>query len=158
MDENHKKFLDHLDNSTEAVFIVALYLHKKGLDVKIKAVQKANSHKEWKQYKDDGDIFVYKNGKPYRIEVKGLSCDFTSDKDWKFKDFIVCAKHSYDNAEPVPFSYMMLNKDKTHMAIVKTKTYPSWGVVKRKDSRYKDVTQEFYTCPINNVEWIKINK
>lgn len=156
MEENHKKFLEHLENSTESVFIVARYLHKKGLDVKIKAVQKAKKHEEWKQYKDDGDIFVYKNGIPYRIEVKGLSCNFTSDKDWKFKDFIVCAKHSYDSADPIPFSYMILNKDKTHIAIVKTTSYPLWDVVVRIDSRYENVKQEFYTCPVKNIEWVKI--
>lgn len=156
MEDNHKKFLEHLESSTEAVFIVALYLHKKGLDVEIKAVKKAKSHKDWRQYKDDGDIFVHKKGKSYRIEVKGLSCDFTSDKDWKFKDFIVCAKHSYDNAEPEPFSYIMLNKNKTHLAIVKTESQHLWEVVKRKDSRYQNVTQEFYTCPLNSIEWIKI--
>ena len=91
MTDNHKKFLSHLDNSTEAVFIAALYLHKKGLDVRINAMQRAKSHKDWKNCKDDGDMYIYKNDKTYRIEVKGLSCDFTNASDWMFRDFIVCA-------------------------------------------------------------------
>jgi|TARA_R110002020_G_scaffold120147_1_gene273837 hypothetical protein len=156
MRENHKKFLSHLNNSTEAVFITALYLHNKGLDVRINAMKKAKSHKDWKNFKDDGDMYIYKGDKSYRIEVKGLSCDFTNASDWAFKDFIVCAKHSYDNSTPKPYAYMILNKDKTHMGIVNTRTYLDWGVVSRKDSRYKDVTQEFYTCPLNKIQWEKI--
>ena len=42
------------------------------------------------------------------------------------------------------------------MGIVNTRTYLDWGVVSRKDSRYKDVTQEFYTCPLNKIQWEKI--
>ena len=153
MTENHKKFLSHLDNSTEAVFITALYLHKQGLDVRINSMKKAESHKDWKNCKDDGDMYIYKNDKAYRIEVKGLGCDFTGESDWKFKDFIVCAKHSYNNADPVPYAYMILNKNKTHIAIVNTSSYPDWNIVNRKDSRYENVTQEFYTCPLNKIQW-----
>tara|TARA_Y100000593_G_scaffold32670_1_gene64413 strand:- start:621 stop:1091 length:471 start_codon:yes stop_codon:yes gene_type:complete len=153
MRENHKKFLSHLDDSTEAVFITALYLHKLGLDVRINAMQKAKSHKDWKNCKDDGDIYIYKNDKKYRIEVKGLSCDFTNGSDWKFKDFMVCAKHSYDNANPAPYAYILLNKNKTHAAIVNTSTYASWETVFRKDSRYEGVTQEFYICPLSKIQW-----
>jgi len=153
MKQNHRKFLNHLDNSSEAVFITALYLHKLGLDVRINAMQKAKSHKDWKDFKDDGDMNIYKGNKSYRIEVKGLSCNFTNGSDWSFKDFIVCAKHSYDNATPKPYAYMILNKNKTHIAIVNTKTYLDWEVVTRKDSRYENVTQEFYTCPLNKIQW-----
>ena len=87
--------------------------------------------KDWKDFKDDGDMCIYKGDKSYRIEVKGLSCDFTNASDWSFKDFIVCAKHSYDNSTPKPYAYMILNKDKTHMGIVNTRTYLDWGVVSR---------------------------
>ena len=65
MRENHKKFLNHLDDSTESVFISALYLYKKGCSVKINAMEKASSHKDWKSCRDDGDLEVYKNNNKY---------------------------------------------------------------------------------------------
>jgi hypothetical protein len=154
--DNHKSFLSHLDQSSEAVFITALYLYNKGLDVRINAIKKAPSHNDWKTHVDNGDIFIYKNDKEYRIEVKGLSCDFTSGLDWKFKDFIVCSKNSFDYAKTTPFAYFILNKNRTHLAIVKTDTRDSWEIVSRKDSRYKDISQEFYTCPLDKIEWILI--
>jgi hypothetical protein len=155
-DSNHEKFLIHLNNSSEAVFVVAKYLYLKGLDVRINALKKSKSHSEWKKFKDDGDLFIYHKKNKYRIEVKGLSCDFTDDKDWAFKDFIVCAKHSYDNAKLKPYAYFILNKNKTHIGRVKSSTKHNWNVVSRKDNRYKNVKQEFYTCELSDIEWINI--
>ena len=154
MNSNHNKFLKHLDDSSEAVFTVAKHLYLKGLDVRINALKKAEKHSDWKKYKDDGDLFVFNDEKSYRIEVKGLSCDFTNKNDWCFKDFIVCAKHSFDNANPKPYAYFILNKKRTHCAIVKETTSSTWNIVKRKDNRYKDITQEFYICDLNKIEWI----
>jgi len=157
MEENHKKFLNNLDNSSEAVFISAFYLHKKGLDVKINAMKKAESHQYWKTHKDDGDMYVYKNDEEYRVEVKGLSADFTCAENWPFgAKFLVCAKHSYDQADIKPYAYMLLNKERTHMAIVRTSTKDHWYSESRSDSRYDDYTQEYYLCPINKIEWLEI--
>lgn len=156
MEENHKKFLKHLDDSVDSVFIASRYLYDKGLDVRINSMRKAKNHKEWKEFKDDGDLFVYKKDKQFRVEVKGLSCNFTNSKDWPFRDFIVCAKHSYDISKVKPFAYIILNQNRTHIAIVKTNTFSNWNVVSRKDNRYQDVTQDFYTCPLNSIEWVKI--
>ena len=153
MTDNHKKFLSHLDNSTEAVFIAALYLHKKGLDVRINAMQRAKSHKDWKNCKDDGDLYVYKNKNKYRVEVKGRGTGFSCSEDWKYKDFMICAKHSYDLAEPKPYAYMILSKERTHVAIVKTSTKHKWNYKYKMDKRYENYGQEFYFCSKDNVEW-----
>jgi|TARA_R110000744_G_C18997452_1_gene521367 hypothetical protein len=157
MNSNHSKFLKHLDNSSEAVFIVAKYLYLKGLDVRINALKKAKKHSDWKKYKDDGDLFIFNKNKSYRIEVKGLSCDFTNKNDWSFKDFIVCAKHSFDNSNPKPYAYFILNKKRTHCAIVKEKTSGIWNIVQRKDNRYQNIVQEFYTCDLSKIEWISFS-
>ncbi|QDP46884.1 MAG: hypothetical protein GOVbin406_73 [Prokaryotic dsDNA virus sp.] len=155
--ENHERFLSHLDKSSEAVFAAAAFLHKKGLDVRINATRRASSHSEWKKYRDDGDIYAYdKKGNSYRVEAKGLSCDFTSVRDWKFKDFMVCAKHSFDSASPKPYAYIILNKNKTHAAIVRSSTSSCWETVSRKDSRYDNVVQEFYTCPMGSIDWVSL--
>ena len=154
---NHQKFLQHLDSSSESVFIVAKFLYLKGFDVKISGLSKAERHSDWKKHKDDGDLFLYHKGKEHRIEVKGLSCDFTGKGDWVFSDFIVCAKHSFDNAIKKPLAYFILNKDRTHAAIVKSITKNKWRVVTRSDHRYENVTQEFYVCPFECINWIKLN-
>ena len=71
--ENHTKFLSHLRHSQEAVQVVARWLSDQGRDVIIKGITYAQSHYDWQDHTDKGDLFVMK-----RIEVKRLSASFTS--------------------------------------------------------------------------------
>lgn len=156
MKDNLSKFLSHLDASTAAVFTAALYFYEKGLDVRIGGLRKCDSYSNYMNFVDDGDMFIYRNGEKYRIEVKNLSAEFTSREDWPFKDFMVCAKKAYDHATPKPYAYLIFNKSRTHMAVVKGDTSDSWATVQRTDSRYKNYTQEFYLCDLDLIKWIEI--
>lgn len=111
------------------------------------------THDQWKTYADHGDIEIIKGGKRGRVEVKGLRVNFTGKTDWPFRDFIVCAKHSFDKAHPKPVYYIVASNDRTAVAIVDTTTSHRWSVVKRQDSRYQDITQDFYVCPLELIEW-----
>ena len=156
MTENHKKFTEHLKESTKALFIVAHYFHHHGYNIRIngqKCSPKASSHKE---YADDGDLFIQaKDYKWIRIEVKGLNAEFTNLNDWPFKNFMVCAKHSYDKTLPnPPSSYWILDKTRTYAAIVKTDTFNHWFTKTTKCGNYCNVSQEFYYCPLDKIkEW-----
>lgn len=156
MKDNLRKFLNHLDRSSIGVFTVALYFYNKGIDVRIGGLRKCTSEDDYMDFVDDGDMFIYKNNKSYRIEVKNLSAQFTSKEDWPFKDFIVCAKKSYDHASPKPSAYMILNKERTHMAVVKGSTCNHWGVVRRTDNRYNNYSQDFYICDLDLIKWIEL--
>jgi len=156
--ENHKKFTEHLKESTKALFIVAHYFHHHGFTIRIngqKCSPTASSHEE---YADDGDLFIQtKDDKWIRIEVKGLNAEFTNLNDWPFKNFMVCAKHSYDKTLPdPPTCYYILNKTRTHAALVKTNTFDHWFTKTVKDGRYENVSQEFYHCPLDKIEWRNI--
>lgn len=146
---NHAKFLSHLAASDAAVWLVARWLGSGGQSVRIPPTAKAPTREEWDGYVDGGDLFLEK-----RVEVKHLSVSFTNRKDWPFKDkFIVCAKHSFDRASPKPYVYVILNQAKTHAAVVKGDTHKYWQVGTRKDSRYDNVEQEFYLCPMDQVQF-----
>ena len=54
VDDSKRQVYPSLTETLEA------YLHKTGFDVRINAIQKAKSHKDWKDYKDDGDLYMYK--------------------------------------------------------------------------------------------------
>ena len=157
MQENHKKFLNHLDKSSDPVFIVARYIYDQGFDVRINALQKAKRYADWKQYKDDGDIYMYKDLDVYRIEVKQYSKDFTGSHDYPYPNVLICAKHSYDNATPKPYAYMLLNKNRTHMGIVNTETFPDWKIVTIKDSRYDNYKQQTYAIEPTKIKWVSLN-
>ena len=154
---NHKKFTEHLKESTKALFIVAHFFHHHGYTIRIngqKCSPDASNHEE---YADDGDLFIFNKEKWVRIEVKGLTAEFSNSEDWPFKNFMVCAKHSYDKTLPYPpSSYYILNKTRTNAAIVKTNTFDHWFTKTVKDGRYENVSQEFYHCPLDKIEWKNI--
>lgn len=148
--ENHKRFLEHLSGSLDAVWVVAKWLQSSGYAVTVNPIKKAPSADQWKEYVDGGDLEIRQ-----RVEIKHISRNFTGRQDWAFgDDFIVCARHSYDNAKPKPYAYIVVSGDYKACAIVPASTAQQWRVDKRGDSRYSgNYSQEFYFCPIELVQW-----
>lgn len=117
---DHDTFLGHLRESHKTVWLVARWLWAMGCNVYISKVREAKRHAEWKQFADDGDLYVFSDsGSRRRIEVKGSGADFTGPHDYPYHDMLVCAKHSYDNADPKPYAYVIVNKARTHAGIIK---------------------------------------
>jgi hypothetical protein len=145
------KFMSNLDRSHDAVWQVARWLVSRGNKVTVNTTSKAKSADELQYYTDEGDLYINQ-----RIEVKGLGADFTCAEDWAFgENFMVCAKHSYDRSNPKPYSYIYLNKARTHIAILDTKTYSQWTVKKFKDRRYENMVQDFYICPTKLLKFME---
>jgi len=146
------RFHRHLDDSHSAVWQVGKWLLDRGYRVTISPHTKCRTHSEWKEHADDGDLYI-----DQRVEVKHLSCDFTCREDWPFgADFMVCAKHAYDRAVPKPHVFLILNRDRTHVAIVESRSASAWTVEKRRDKRYDDVEQLFYFAPLGCVKFMKL--
>lgn len=152
MMDNNDRFISHLQQSNEAVWTVANWLHSRGNNVTVNAAGVRPSHEDWKEYADQGDLYISQ-----RVEVKGLSAEFSCREDWPFgQKFIVCAKNAFDRATPKPHSFIYLNKARTHAAIVMGSTSAKWYVENRKDSRYDDYQQDFYFCPLDQVKFVRI--
>jgi len=148
-ERDHTRFIEHLDASNPTVFQCAKFFYDKGIQVAISPMSKSKGYDDRLEHTDDGDLFIQQ-----RIEVKGLSADFTNGADWPFgAEFIVCAAHSYDRAKPKPYAYMILNRNRTHVAIVYGKSRPHWTSKRIKDGRYEDMTQKFYLCPLEHVDF-----
>jgi hypothetical protein len=92
-----------------------------------------------------------------RIEVKHLSCNFTSEADWPFPDFMVCSAHSYDAADPKPWRYFYLNKNKTHAGVLRpANTHQFWRRERRQVSNHGSEPQELYVCDPQLVSFINL--
>ena len=144
-----QRFVKHLSESHEGVISAANWLNSLGYSVTIPPSTVSDSYENRMKHVDNGDLYIN-----MRIEVKTLGITFTSREDWKFGDkFIVCAKHSFDNAKPKPYAYIIQSADLKHIAVVHTHTFKQWYSEARKDSRYEDVTQDFYLCPIDLVKF-----
>ena len=137
------KFLERFAKSHEAVKLTAEWFEKEGCsNIRIPDFTLAPSHKEWKKHTDDGDLYV--NNK--RIEVKGLTAQhywFTTNKEYPYDNWIICAKHSYDRAKPKPYAYLVWNCNRTHFGIIKTDTFDNWKIKNIKDPNYP-TSQDFY--------------
>jgi hypothetical protein len=158
--ETHAKFLGYLKDSEEAVWFVARWFntnHQR--TIRIHPASQAKTHQDWKKHVDQGDLYMRPPDQDnfLRYEVKRLGVEFTSLVDWPFgTKFIVCAKHSYDNATPPPASYFILSKSMNCMAVIKCSQRDEWSVEKREDSR-TNVSQEFYLAPMKNVKFHKLD-
>lgn len=145
------KFKKHLAQSHSAVWKVAQYLSSKGNPVTVPPTFVTPNHKDWKEYADDGDIYMGQ-----RIEVKRRGFSFSSKESWPYKTFMVCAKHSFDNAKPKPYAYFVLSKEGNNSAVVMASTQKSWIVDRVKDKRYDNMVQDVYLCPLNLVKFISL--
>jgi len=147
--ENHTRFLQHLEESQGAVWRVASWLNGRGHTTTLSPSSSAPTHGEWKKHADVGDLFIH-----LRVEVKHLSAKFSCREDWPFRsNFIVCAKHAWDRAEPKPYAFIFLSSDSKSLAVVMGSSSDQWRVEERTDSRYKDVSQSFYLTPMRCVQF-----
>lgn len=135
----HKTFLNNLRKSEASVLMVAHWIATSGGRVVYHPPTEAPTHEAWKTHADQGDLTL-----SLRLEVKKISRPFTGPHDWPFKDFIVCAKHSWDQAFPKPFGFFYLNPGETHAAFVSGFSWPAWRVENRPDRRYSGYRQDFY--------------
>ena len=145
---SHEIFLEALDASQEAVFRVARFFYESGIPCAVNPIRKAPDPDRWEEFKDSGDLTIHQ-----RVEVKGTSRDWTGSEDFPFQQIIVCAKHSYDQAFPKPYAYVVLNRDQTVAAVVYSKSRRFWVESTVRDSRYQDYEQVSYLCPLEHIEW-----
>ena len=116
--------------SRSAEIVVATYLLNRGHTVTLPKRQMAKSFADRKGYADKGD--VYASGK--RIEVKHKKDDFEY-QTWPFPTAAICAKKSFDAADPRPDYYYLVNASMTVAALVDVKTtFPDWKVERIVDT------------------------
>lgn len=156
-DRNNERFLRHLKDSQDDVWRIARWFSDKGYEVRIPPTSYSKNYQDRLNHIDQGDLYV-KFQKEERIEVKGLSARFTSKDDWPMgKTAIVCAKHSFDNADPKPFFYLLLSADKVHAMFIRSDTKEHWEVREYTDKRYESMRQRFYVCPLQYIKFSAVS-
>lgn len=159
-ERDHARFVNHLEQSKYGVWLVADWLNSRHkFDVTITANTVSNGYEDRMDHVDRGDLYISKpTTEQMRVEVKSLSAEFTCKDDWPFGEkLIVCAKHSYDNSDPKPYMYVLLNKAKTHAIIIKGVNHDKWTVRTYPDKRYEDMVQDFYISSVEDVTFIKLD-
>ena len=151
-EKNDPGFVQDLIDSQESVLLAAKWLLNRGFRVTVNPTKIRPSVDKMSEYSDGGDLEISE-----RVEVKARSISFTCKEDFPFPTIIVDVAHAWDKASPKPALYLLFNKDKTHIAIVKRSTSSKW-VKSEKADKLKGRSRSFYECPISLVEFCSVRQ
>lgn len=155
MDDSHKKFLDRLTGSVDAVFVVAKYLHMRGFDLEIPGLRKSPSPDKNKEYQDRGDIFIINDGSRDRTEVKGINTQFTGLDDWPHNDILISSQKTVERVADEVMNWVIVSKDRKHAAVITRDTRDQWNLIELFASNTGNY-EKFYTAPKSAAKWITL--
>jgi hypothetical protein len=149
---NPSDFESRFRASRNAEMTVALYLLNRGHEVRLPKRKLRPHFTERKKFRDTGDI--YASGK--RIEVKHSKHDFQF-QEWPFSDAVICAKKSFDESDPKPDFYYLVNASMTVAALIDVATTrPDW-FVNRIPDRARGYDYEVYAVKPEYLAWRVLN-
>jgi len=144
----HSDFEARFRASRPAEIVVATYLLNIGHTVTLPQRRLRANFADRAEFADKGDI--YAGGK--RIEVKHIKHDFGYEA-WPFETAAICAKKSFDAADPCPDYYYIVNASLTVAALVDVKTtFPDWRVQKIVD-RERGYDYDVYAVTPEYLGW-----
>ncbi len=151
IDDPYDAFVERLENSREAVFAVAMWLHRKGRTVTIPRTRVAPRYAKSEGYVDDGDIIAEdENGNVSVIEVKGSQrFNFTDAESWPYPVVVISNASTVDRNRGKIAAYIVVSSDRKNMAIINTKDIDTW---EKKDlwAHNTKKFESFYTCKPNS--------
>lgn len=149
-------FVERLNGSSHAVFVVAEYLHGKGYTVTVPRIRVAPHAALHADYIDDGDLYISADEGLEIVEVKGLlTTQFSCPEDWPHEHFFVNRIGPVDRHDLVP-DYYIVSSDFRHVARVPGNTRPCWYKVTTRNSRTGNV-ECFYACPLGLVRFAALS-
>ena len=136
------EFLSALSESQAAVNKVATWLKNRGAYVTVPEVKVRPSFDQRMDYQDDGDILITQ-----RVEVKHKQVDFTSEQDYPYETLMLDASYKIDALGWGHLDcYVLMNKAKTHVAVVPAATRGFWEKTTVCDRKERD-RRCYYVCP-----------
>jgi hypothetical protein len=153
LDKIDPNFIADLRDSREAVEVAAKWLAKLGYAVVIRPTFERPDPSQRHAFADQGDLEILA-----RVEVKRRrALTFKDKSDFPYSTLIVDACHKFDRAKPKPWQYVILNREMSAAFLVDSRTHPQWKRVSKYDP-HAGRAQDFYECPLELVEWVRIDR
>ncbi len=154
----HNGFLTRLDESdadTAHKAFICRWLQGRFIETHMPKSTRAPTASQWQGHADAGDIWGRHRGlglwaKWMRFEVKGVlgvKRQFTCAADFKFPDFFVCSKQSFDSAEIKPEVYFQVTKDFCYCGLQFVSDSGLWVPRQTGDEDRPGRKQITYCCP-----------
>lgn len=150
-EQNDATFIDDLKESQQYVWRAAQWLSTLGYNVTVRPVQIRPHVGQMSEYADSGDLEIIQ-----RVEVKRRpSLRFTCREDYPYPTAIVDVAHTWDNARPKPYAYIVFNGDASACLVIKGATSRHW-VKTVKHDRAKSRERTFYECPVEYCQFYQM--
>lgn len=151
------RFKERLIGSQPTVDCVANWYRAQGYEVRVPEISVRPHRGAWRAHSDKGDFFVKMEGSWVPMEVKGRRLDFKSSDDYPFRDgVLVCHCRAFDEANPKPLCIHTVNKARTHVARIFSRTSAQWFTRLIIDGEMDDVQQLCYIAPLACVEFLEM--
>jgi len=145
-------FVDDLLGSQPAVEKAAGWLAGLGYTVSVPALRVRPDSSQMSRYSDAGDIHIVQS-----VEVKRrVDMEFMERTDFRYDTIIVDTCSAFDRKRPKPYVYIIGNADMTAAFIVNVPlTQRKWTRVSKRDVK-KDRVRDFYECPVDILEFVRM--
>lgn len=156
MGNTYEEFAARLRASIPGVMAIAEWFYRKGWAVSLPALILRPKDEPYYKYQDRGDLFVTKEDKALRIEIKYLQRgNFKDRESYPFPDFFIADKNAVERAKGEVAAYFWVSNDLTHAAFVRQETNQHWRAVTRY-MKNTEKEQSIYICPLDFVEFVRI--
>jgi hypothetical protein len=153
-EKSDPNFIADLRASKESVRAAAEWLGAMGYPVRVMPTRERPSVREMREYSDSGDLEVTQ-----RVEVKrrpGMT--LSKAEDFPYPSIFVDVCHTFDNAHPKPYAYIVMDCDMAAGFVIYVKqTFRSWVKTRRYDAA-KGRHRNFYECPVSLAEFVRFGR
>ena len=156
MSTNHDKFLEALDDSRRAVFAVAEWVTRQGLDVLIPGETRADKFEDREAHSDKGDMFIKSKDKYLRAEVRHhREGKWTGVDDWPSRNVYGAIVGPVRNYSENIYAWFHVNADMTHFYQVRQDSKVSWSTHAVPDGQ-TGLPKDNYFAPLIHVSFRSI--
>lgn len=152
----HERFLERLRASKRGVFAVAYWLHGFGYTVEIAANGEAPTASDHQNFVDHGDLFITRDSRRRRIEVKTVGFTFTGRADWPFNEVFVSNVATVDRSGDEVAVWITVSNDLAAAAIIDSETRAVWNV-RTILARNTGNEERNYAAPLYAVKFVPLD-
>lgn len=145
-------FIDALRNSRKAVLVIADLLMRNGCDIVMRAYQVRPDMSQIDDYSDSGDLFILRNKKLHRVEVRHQQRDWTDKESFRnMSPHGACVGPVRNDSEKIT-RWFHVNKQMTNFYSVRPDSRPSWKIIPVRDGT-TGMMKDNYFAPIEAVKF-----